>query len=149
LRNSHWGRAQALDGLHKHAQARKDWQKAIELSPEPEVPVLRASRATSLVKAGRTAEGVAEMDELTRAGEWSALQWYEFACFYAVASGKIADRKQAHADRAMELLRKAVQAGWKDGAHMARDSDLDPLRDREDFKSLLAELGPKATTGHR
>jgi hypothetical protein len=89
------------------------------------------------------------MDELTKAGEWNATQWYEFACFYAVASGKVTAKKQAYADRAMELLRKAVQAGWSDGAHIAKDSDLDPLRDRKDFKSLLGELGPKATTGRR
>jgi tetratricopeptide (TPR) repeat protein len=144
LRNSYWNRAQALDGLRKHAEAMKDWHKAIELSPEPEAPLMRAARATSLVKAGRVAEGVADMDELTRAGEWSAEQWYDFACFYAVTSGKATDKKRAYADRAMELLRKAVQAGFGSGAQMAKDADLDPLRDREDYRQLLKDLGAKA-----
>ena len=58
----------------------------------------------------------------------------------AVAGGKIADKKQQYADRAMELLRKAVKAGYKDAAHMKKDTDLDALRGREDFKKLLAEL---------
>jgi hypothetical protein len=40
----------------------------------------------------------------------------------------------------MELLQKAVQAGYKDVAHMKMDTDLDALREREDFKKLLAEL---------
>jgi hypothetical protein len=52
----------------------------------------------------------------------------------------------------MELLRKAVQAGWKDGVHMANDSDLDPLRDREDFQQLRKQLDAKGAAsgqGHR
>jgi tetratricopeptide (TPR) repeat protein len=146
LRNSYWGRAQALDALHRPAEAMKGWQKAIELSSEPEVVIVRASRATSWVKAGRVAEGFAEIGRLTGAGEWNELQCYEVARFYAVTTGKAIDNKQkkGYGDRAMGLLRKAVQAGWKDGAHMAKDSDLDPLRDREDFRQLLKELDAKA-----
>jgi hypothetical protein len=56
-------------------------------------------------------------------------------------SGRFADKKQEYADRAMELLRKAVNAGYKDAAHMTKDTDLDPLRGREDFKKLMAEIG--------
>ena len=40
----------------------------------------------------------------------------------------------------MDLLNHAVKAGYKDAAHMKKDTDLDPLRDREDFKKLMAEL---------
>jgi hypothetical protein len=40
----------------------------------------------------------------------------------------------------MELLHKAVKAGFKDAAHMAKDTDLESLRGGEDFKRLLAEL---------
>jgi hypothetical protein len=40
----------------------------------------------------------------------------------------------------MELLQKAGKAGNKDAAHMKKDTDLDPLRGREDFKKLLTEL---------
>jgi hypothetical protein len=43
----------------------------------------------------------------------------------------------------MELLQQAVKAGWKDAAHMAKDTDLDPLRERDDFKKLLTELEKK------
>ena len=40
----------------------------------------------------------------------------------------------------MKLLRHAVDKGWKDPDHMKNDGDLAPLRDRDDFKKLLAEL---------
>jgi serine/threonine protein kinase/tetratricopeptide (TPR) repeat protein len=47
-------------------------------------------------------------------------------------------------DRAMAWLTKAVAAGYTDAAHMKQDKDLDALRDRDDFKKLLAELEAKA-----
>ena len=40
----------------------------------------------------------------------------------------------------MAWLKQAVAAGYKDAAHMNQDQDLDAVRDREDFKTLLAEL---------
>ena len=43
----------------------------------------------------------------------------------------------------MELLKQAVAKGYKNVAHMKQDRDLDPLRDRQDFKKLLAELEGK------
>jgi TPR repeat protein len=46
-------------------------------------------------------------------------------------------------DKAMAWLTKAVAAGYKDAAHMKKDTDLDFLRDREDFQKLLAELDTK------
>ena len=47
---------------------------------------------------------------------------------------------QFYADQAMAMLRAAVAKGYKDAAHMKKDKDLDALREREDFKQLLAEL---------
>jgi tetratricopeptide (TPR) repeat protein len=144
LRNSHWGRAKAYDALTKPAEAVKDWDRAIELSPPTEQLGLRASRATSRLQAGMVAEAVAEVAELTKSANWNSGQWYDFACVYAVASGKTADKKQEYADRAIELLRKAAQAGYQNAAHMRKDTDLDALRQREDFKKLVAELEKKA-----
>jgi hypothetical protein len=39
----------------------------------------------------------------------------------------------------MYLLHKAVRAGYTDAAHMKKNTDLDPLRRRDDFKKLLQE----------
>ena len=43
----------------------------------------------------------------------------------------------------MKLLRDAVSDGGKDVAHMKKDTDLAPLREREDFQKLVAELEGK------
>jgi tetratricopeptide (TPR) repeat protein len=140
LGNSHAGRAIAYDRLHQFGEALKDWDRAVELSQPQQQPQARASRATTRVNAGQVAEAVAEVAALTKSSAWSAGQWYDFACVYALASAKNADRKQAYADRALELLRRAVQAGWNNAALMRKDTDLDPLRGREDFRELLRKL---------
>ena len=44
----------------------------------------------------------------------------------------------------MATLKQAVQNGYKNADHIKKDTDLDPLREREDFKKLLAELEEKA-----
>ena len=44
----------------------------------------------------------------------------------------------------MAWLKQAVAAGYKNVEHMRKDKDLDALRDRDDFRQLLAELEPKA-----
>jgi hypothetical protein len=51
----------------------------------------------------------------------------------------------AEADRAVNWLKRAVAAGFKDTAQIKKDKDLDSLRDRNDFKKVVAELeGGKA-----
>jgi serine/threonine protein kinase len=140
LRNSYLERAMALDRLQRPAEAVQDWDMAIQLSPKSEEAEMRTARASSRARSGQAAAAVAEVEDLAKIGKWEAGQWYDLASVLAVASGKIADKKQQYADRAMELLRNAVQAGYQDGANMAKDADLDPLRTRNDFKKLLAEL---------
>jgi serine/threonine protein kinase/Flp pilus assembly protein TadD len=144
LRNNYKERAHAYDRLQKYSDAVRDWDKAIELSPMPERPPIQALRAISQIQGGLVTEAIAEVEQLTKVTKWPPDQWYDFACVYSNASGKMPDNKQEYADRAMEFLRKAVNAGFKDAANMAKDTDLDPLREREDFKKLIAELDPSA-----
>jgi hypothetical protein len=50
---------------------------------------------------------------------------------------------QLYGDEAMKLLRHAVAKGYKNAAQMKADRNLAPLREREDFQNLLAELEAK------
>ncbi|MDY3553586.1 tetratricopeptide repeat protein [Gemmata sp. JC717] len=140
---SHWGRAGAHDRLQKFAEAIADWDRAIALSPPAQQPGLRASRAASRLNAGRHAEAVAEVAELTKRPDWSARHWYDFARVYSVASGTIADKKADYSDRAVELLRSAVKAGYTNAASMKADTALGGLRHRADFQALVADLEDK------
>jgi serine/threonine protein kinase len=148
LLSSHASRARALDRLRRHDEAIKDWDRAIELSTEKDRPGHRADRAVSRLLAGQVDAAVAEVAELTKLSNWSAAEWYNFACVYAVASSKVVAKKREYADRAIELLTASVNAGFKDAAHIKQDKDLDALRDRSDFKKLLAEL-TAGTTAER
>jgi serine/threonine protein kinase/tetratricopeptide (TPR) repeat protein len=77
---------------------------------------------------------------------------YNAACFRGVTAAVLRETDRspeaatiaaAEADRAMDWLRKAVDAGYTDAGHMKQDKDLDALREREDFKKLVAELEAK------
>jgi eukaryotic-like serine/threonine-protein kinase len=48
--------------------------------------------------------------------------------------------QEALAAEAVQTLKEAVAAGWKDAGRISRDPDLAPLRNRGDFRRLLAEL---------
>jgi hypothetical protein len=73
---------------------------------------------------------------------------YVVARVFAVASATVKDNttlKERYANRALDLLRQAVQKGYKDVAHMKKDTDLDPLRQRADFQQLIRELEARPT----
>jgi serine/threonine protein kinase len=106
--------------------------------------------------------GLLQPDDAVRTGETNRdLGWdppsdaYDAACFLSLCIPIVSkhdklDKKQRteaaqfYADEAMKMLRDAVSKGFKDTAHMKQDKDLDPLREREDFKKLLAEVEGKA-----
>jgi hypothetical protein len=79
----------------------------------------------------------------------------EALCYFVGAAEKDtrvpeARRKQlarGYADQAMDLLRQAVKAGQNNVGDLKGDPDLDPLRGREDFKKLIAELEAKLKVG--
>ena len=56
-------------------------------------------------------------------------------------------RRKRYGDRAIEALRTAVKAEFLDLDILRSDTDLDPLRDRPDFQSLMDEVEKK--TGER
>jgi tetratricopeptide (TPR) repeat protein len=79
---------------------------------------------------------------------------YNLACCRAVCStsfgsenGKRTAEERAEQKReldlAMEALSKAVAAGYRDLDHLRKDTDLDALRGREDYKALEADLAAR------
>ncbi len=81
----------------------------------------------------------------------SAVDLYNLACFHALCaiSFRVGNEKptaeefaeqKREADLAIETLRKAIAAGYKDLDHIRRDPDLIALRGRADYKALEADL---------
>jgi serine/threonine protein kinase/tetratricopeptide (TPR) repeat protein len=64
---------------------------------------------------------------------------YNVGCVHALMIPKSSNGAK-EADVAMDWLKQAVAAGYKDVELFKRDTDLDALRQREDFKKLVAEL---------
>ncbi len=73
---------------------------------------------------------------------------YNIACSHAVLSGLASlpgsrvsvDSIRAETDQAMEMLRRATVAGFRDSELIRQDPDLEPLRPRADFQVLLMDL---------
>jgi eukaryotic-like serine/threonine-protein kinase len=72
---------------------------------------------------------------------------YMSACFRAMKAALVrgidkspagAREADADLDLAMDFLKKAFAAGFKNVEHMRIDADLDPVRNRDDFKKLVA-----------
>jgi eukaryotic-like serine/threonine-protein kinase len=144
LRDTFAGRARALDGWRRHAEAAADWERALALAAGPRRDGFRLERAVSLVRAGDHEKALAEVEDVLQAGPKPGMVLYDAACVYAVAAGGVEEGPLAerYADRAIELLRQAAAKGFRDAAHMRQDNDLDALRGRDDFRALLAELEP-------
>jgi tetratricopeptide (TPR) repeat protein len=150
LRNAHWGRAEALDKLGRHADAVKDWDRALELNAlQVDEPGLRSGRARTLARAGEHARAVAEANALAEAKDVTGDTLYDLTCVCAIAAAGAKDAQTPGADarrlaegyaaRAVELLRRALAKGFQGAARVNKDKDLDALRERADFKELLAE----------
>jgi serine/threonine protein kinase/tetratricopeptide (TPR) repeat protein len=154
LRNSHGGRAQALDRLGHHAEATRDWERALELDDGSNKALFRLRIFRKSKDTPGCLAAAAEYEAMKRS---DAASLYDAACNRAICAAVIREDHKTpsadaarlareQADLAMAWLHKAVAAGYKDAEHIKEDTDLDALRQREDFKTLLAELTKRQAT---
>ncbi len=139
LRNSHSGRAETLARLNRPGEALSAWDRALALDSWPDRSEYRLQRALALARLGEHAKAMTDCAELAKGKDLPAATLYTLARAYARSAAAIPDQgaRTAAADRAMGLLKQAVAAGH-DAAVMKQEKDLDALRDRDDFKTLLA-----------
>jgi serine/threonine protein kinase/tetratricopeptide (TPR) repeat protein len=139
---------QRLALSRKVEQAVKDLDFALK-QPAAVVPQLLDLRVRFLLKEQKLAAAVETAGKMKEMAGEKAVPLYDAACLYALCAGtakkSVADAADSGklADQAMALLKQAVARGYKNAGHMKRDKDLDTLRDRDDFKKLLAELEGK------
>ncbi len=140
LRTSHFNRSLTFHVLKLYYEAIHDYTRAIELSSPKERASLQALRVAARLHVGQHAQAFAELSDLTMSDTNVSVDWYHFACAYAVASSKLPTKREECEGRALELLGKAVAKGFNDTGQIATDADLDPLRGRADFRKLVADL---------
>jgi tetratricopeptide (TPR) repeat protein len=144
LNNSYSARAKAYERLGNYSESLTDWDKAIELAVTDLGRVdARNFRAHARVRAGMIDQGIADVEQLLKAIQWSPIEYFNFACTYGFAAGKTMDKKHEYLERAMALLKEAVAKGYNDVERFKTNANLNSLRDRADFKQLVADLEKK------
>ncbi len=129
----------ALKVNPRHPQYRLTYRKHLSLLPEVHAELLEQEDAV------HAALAVGDL------GYDPPADAYDAACLLSRCVRRVSkhdklddkERQQAaqfYGDEAMKLLRAAVSKGFKNVAHMKKDTDLDPLRKRDDFQKLVAEL---------
>ncbi len=158
LRNTYMGRAEARALVALYAEALADWDKAIELTTEPGRDGIRIYRAGTLARMGEHVKAAEVARSLTSAEKTPAAMIYNSACVYALCSTwatrhaalPTPEREKLAEDYALlalKQLHRAQAAGFLKSRllqdHLREDADLDSLRQRQDFKKLLEEVGIK------
>jgi serine/threonine-protein kinase len=112
---------------------------------QDEMKETTAGKALALARLGRHAEALALAGPLAQDKDLSADGPYLAACALAACS---AGKPNELASAAVVLLRKAHARGYfkhpENLRHLKTDGDLTSLRNRDDFKKLLAEVESKA-----
>ncbi len=84
---------------------------------------------------GRIADGLRMDRRLVRLQPGNPTAHYNLACSLALAR-----RRRA----ALDMLRRAVQLGYRDVDWMQQDPDLEDLQDHPEFLALLEQLDPQS-----
>jgi tetratricopeptide (TPR) repeat protein/tRNA A-37 threonylcarbamoyl transferase component Bud32 len=146
----HSGLIHALQRLGRVDEAIAERKRLIELNPNN--PAEHYELGNALKAKGDLDGAVVAYRAATAAIEKKnppdANSLYNAACYRALIAAAQAQARgpdaarltKDEADRAMAWLTKAVAAGFADFALMDKDTDLDSLRDREDFRKLWADV---------
>jgi hypothetical protein len=136
-----------LQNLNRHVEAIADFDRALALDWGPGAPMLRQQRVISLAHAGHRDRATAEIETLIDGNDVPGYVFYRAANVYAVVldSWKGENhQKEQFGTKAVAMVRRAHSAGYfrysEDMSGFKTNRDFDPLREREDFKQLLADL---------
>jgi tetratricopeptide (TPR) repeat protein len=140
LSAAYQGRAVCLGKLQKYPESLADWDRCLELIPPNELPKYQLMRALAVCRSGKVSDALAEGERLKKLAGRDGTDEFNFALLYLVAAGKTAEKRREYEDAAMGHLEEAVKLGYKNVTRWASDKDLDPLRERDEFKKLLADL---------
>jgi tetratricopeptide (TPR) repeat protein len=145
--------AEALPEFEQASRLFRQWGDAhpVDRSRVALADVVR-NRGITLANLGRPAEAVTAYREsiklLAGVAKPRPGNVYDTACCHALLHAAAADKAsglssadaRAEADHAVATLRRAIAAGYRNAAHMRKDTDLDSLRKMPDFEKVLADL---------
>jgi tetratricopeptide (TPR) repeat protein/predicted Ser/Thr protein kinase len=156
LRNAHWQRAMCLSSLRRYREALADWEETVRLSSNPgERNYCRVRRAETRVRTGDYHRAMEEMEQVVQEKMLDGPSLFDGACVVALSAAAISRdptcplpqrerTAETWARLAVGLLRRAEGIGHfkarKRLEELNKDSDLDFLRSRADFRQLRRDL---------
>ena len=140
--------------MERHDEVEKAFREAIVhyrlgFTRAPQVVAFREKLSEAYQDLSATLRLVGRADEAAQITRERGKLWeknpkelYEAVCELALCVPIVrgASEKQALAAEAIEGLLAAIALGWTDARKTSRDPDLMSLRDRGDFRQLVAEL---------
>jgi hypothetical protein len=100
---------------------------------EPLLATRTRREGLRLLEQSKNAEARTALQHAVKMDPTDAISAYNLAC---------AEALEGRSGKAMKWLREAFARGFADSKHAAVDDDLAPLRDRKDFRDLLAAQRP-------
>jgi tetratricopeptide (TPR) repeat protein len=146
------GRAQLLQRQRHWADAARDWERTASLVPPHDIGELNVARtfqALCLGMDGQHYQAVALVEAMQqRTSEAPHLATLAQACCAAGRHAPLAVRERYHT-LAVRLLRRTAEGGWlrQNLPGVKADQIFEPLRQRDDFNSLLQEVGGAVAGG--
>ncbi len=149
LRSTHWIRSVALHWQGRSIEAIPEIDLSLKYTPDPDKPNPMMLRTRYVAKTGNHKAAEAKIMELLKTpptGEMLRWFYWDAALGYAQCARAVqGDEKLSsmYGDKAINVLRKAVAEGVDYSVFPRMDPDLIPLRDRGDFREIVAELWTK------
>ena len=121
--------------LEREDEANRARNEQLERMPtyllqNPDDARQRMLYATVLAEVNRRDDAIRECSLAIESSPGDPVMLYNVVCVYS---------RLGELERAIETLRQAIAAGYENFPWLHNDPDLDPLRDRPDFKALVPE----------
>ena len=113
------------------AKANADFEQILKLD---NVANENSCRQYALHFLGRDAEAIEWMNEIIKKAPNNKDNYYDQACLYA---------RMGKEREAVSALRTALEKGYRSFAHIAKDDDLDAIRELPEFKAAIKEYKGK------
>jgi tetratricopeptide (TPR) repeat protein len=147
LGKAHGGRADVLLRLGRHAEALKDYDRALALDGGENRSYFRVQRALTLAHLKEHVQAAAEAAAIAGEKDLPAYLLQDAAGVHAICSAAVRDDaklSEQYAAKAVALLRQAFEKNYQAIAKDVRsDKNLNALRSRADFQKLVSEWEDK------